>query len=219
MRDLLLLPGWSFDARVWAPLLAALDGRFRVHHAPAACPPGALVCGWSLGALQALHLAAAQPDAVSRLILIAATPRFLAAGDWPGQPAEMLADLAAAVAADRGAALRRFAVLANQGDAQARALGRTMTTLHAAGTPDTAALLAGLDQLRDEDLRAAVPAITTPTLLLHGAHDALMPLAAARWLAATLPAARLAVLAGSGHAPLLGAPASCAELILEFAGA
>ncbi len=64
-----------------------------------------------------------------------------------------------------------------------------------------------------------MPAIAQPSLLIHGEHDALMPIAAARRLAQALPRARLETLAGSGHALPLTRSADCAGLIAEFADA
>jgi pimeloyl-[acyl-carrier protein] methyl ester esterase len=220
MKDLLLLPGWGFDRRVWQPLLPALAKRFRIHADAAALPPGGIVCGWSLGALRALRLALDQPARATRLVLVGATPRFIQAADWPdAQPAELLDGFAAAVAADPAAALRRFAALLNRGDSDARRLTRHLHDLLAEGIPDAATLAAGLGELRDADLRPALPAVRQPVLVLHGEHDALMPLAAARWLATHLPAGRLETFAGAAHAPFLARPERFLALLTAFADA
>jgi pimeloyl-[acyl-carrier protein] methyl ester esterase len=55
--------------------------------------------------------------------------------------------------------------------------------------------------------------------LLHGAGDALMPLAAAQWLADALPDGRLSIFDDCGHAPFLSRPRDCAVLIESFADA
>ena len=67
------------------------------------------------------------------------------------------------------------------------------------------------------DLRSAVPQIRQPVRLLHGAGDTLMPVAAAEWLADTLPDGRLSIFADAGHAPFLSRPQDCASLIEGFA--
>lgn len=207
VTDLALLPGWGFDQRVFQPILDRLADRL----AGRAMRP--LTCGWSLGALRALKSAATTP-----LVLVGATPRFLQAPDWPdAQPPELLQSFAADVAADARGALSRFAALINQGDAQARALTRQMTAMLA--EPDTAALLAGLAELRDTDLRSSLAAIRQPVLIVHGERDSLMPTAAARWLAAHLPDARLEIFAGCAHAPFLSEPDRFAALLQEFADA
>ncbi len=99
---------------------------------------------------------------------------------------------------------------------------RSATTTPPDDAPDpthAAALADGLALLAAADLRAALPGITQPSLLIHGEHDALMPIAAARRLAQALPRARLETLAGSGHALPLTRSADCARLIAEFADA
>ena len=53
------------------------------------------------------------------------------------------------------------------------------------------------------DLRADVPRIAQPTLVIAGGRDTLTPPAAGRWLAAAIPGARFEEIAGSAHAPFL----------------
>jgi pimeloyl-[acyl-carrier protein] methyl ester esterase len=213
LKDLVLLAGWGFDRRVWQPLAERLAGKFRIAYSLDDAPAGAIVCGWSLGALRALKSAVA-----TRLILVGATPRFVQAPDWSAaQPPELLESFAVAVAADPTAALRRFAALLNQGDNRARELTRQLTGLFAEHIDDATTLTAGLAELRDTDLRKSVMAIRQPVLLVHGERDPLMPLAAGRWLADHMPDARLEVFAGAAHAPFLSQPERFADLLSEFA--
>ena len=218
MRDLLLIPGWGFDERVWQPVVEHLASEFRIGFDVDAMPENAIVCGWSLGAMRALELAPRRPDAVSRLVLVGATPRFVQAAHWPeAQPPRLLEDFAAAVAADPLATLRRFAALMNQGDIHARKLTRRMNALFAERIPTAESLAAGLAALRDIDLHASVPAIRQPTLMVHGEHDPLMPLAAGRWLAEHLPNARIEVFEGAAHAPFLSQAERFVALLKRFA--
>jgi pimeloyl-[acyl-carrier protein] methyl ester esterase len=55
-----------------------------------------------------------------------------------------------------------------------------------------------------------------PTLVVHGRHDTLCPVAAGEWLAGQLPRARLARHEGASHAPFLSHPAWFAETVREF---
>ena len=82
--------------------------------------------------------------------------------------------------------------------------------------PATSTLLAGLDWLRDTDLRERVEALSCPLLLIHGERDPLMPLPASRWLADRLPQARLEVFADAAHAPFLNDPGRFAHLVGDF---
>lgn len=217
MKELVLIPGWGCDARVWQPLVRLLEKDFRIHSAGDDLPANAVLCGWSLGALTALQWALNQPEKIARLVLIGATPRFVQAPDWPhGQPPGLLEEFAAAVAANPRAALRRFAALLNQGDHEARRLTRELSALLDTQAPP-AKLAAGLNILRDTDLRQDVSRVRQPVLLLHGANDTLMPLAAAEWLLEHLPDARLEVLPMAAHAPFLAQPERCAKLLASFA--
>ena len=184
-------------------------------------PNGCFLAGWSLGALFALEIARRAPPCLKGLILVGSTPRFTECSDWPhAQPSTLLDTFCAAVEHDSIATRQRFIALLNQGDNQARTIGRALTKrILAARAPHTRTLLTGLGWLREVDLRAQIAAIDTPTLLIHGQHDPLMPLAAARWLQATLPNARLEIFADAAHAPFLNNPDHFAALIGDFAHA
>lgn len=243
-RPLVMLHGWGLSARVWAPLRAAMapHAAFDAPDLPghgaaapaasaalaawrarvaAALPPGALLCGWSLGALLALDLAEHHPEKVARLVLIGATPRFVGGADWPhGLAAHTVDAFREEFLRDPDAVLRRFVALQALGDTRRRELTRALGEALSAPESDArqhAALSDGLSLLAHTDLRGSLAHIGQPTLLLHGEHDALMPLAAARWLSDALPDARLEVLPACGHAPFLSRPADCAASILRFA--
>jgi pimeloyl-[acyl-carrier protein] methyl ester esterase len=216
LKDVVFLPGWGFDSRVWQPVAERLAGKFRFACDLDAVPDGAIACGWSLGAIRALK--SAVTARLGRLILVGATPRFVQAPDWPcAQPPELLDGFAAAVTADPLAALRRFAALLNQGDERARHITRQLNAMINERIDDPATLNAGLAELRDTDLRKSAVAVRLPTLIVHGERDPLMPLAAARWLAEHMPDARLEVFSGAAHAPFLAQPDRFAELLQRFA--
>ena len=210
-------------------------------------PPAATVVGWSLGALLALDLARRYPERVARLVLIGGTARFVAddapaPGAWPGLAPEAVDPFRAGFTHDPQATLKRFLALQCLGETDRRGvqaqLGAALTPLEARTKPDgdassapardgveaqtkpaCAALADGLTLLAYTDLRATLPRIEQPCLLIHGQHDALMPLAAAQAMARTLPHARLEVLQGCGHALPLSRSADCARLIEGFADA
>jgi len=153
---LVLLHGWGLDPRVWSGLCDAQPSRIRTlapalpghgDALPAAAadlaawgdallpvlPERAVLCGWSLGSLIALDLARRHPERVARLILIGATPCFVArSGDapWPhGLDAATVAAFNASFATDPAGTQKKFIALQSLGDAHRRAetiaLGRS----------------------------------------------------------------------------------------------
>lgn len=168
--------------------------------------PGSTLAGWSLGAQLALAVAVRHPAKVGKLILVAGTASFIQRDGWShAMPPAVLDEFTAAVAADAEAVLPRFVGNFNRGDARARAVTVELLKL-ADPRPSADVLATGLAWLRDVDLRELAPQVKAPTLLIHGAADPLMPLAAAEALAALIPGARLVVLDGCAHAPFLSRP-------------
>lgn len=181
-------------------------------------PEGCILCGWSLGSQLALQAAVLSPGHFSQLILVASTPRFTQADDWPhAQTPALLDAFETAVGKDPGATLKRFIALLNQGDTQARANARSLAHgLSGSKLPGAATLVQGLGWLRDIDLRQQLAALTVPTLLIHGENDPLMPLPAAQWLKEELPNARLENFAGAAHTPFLNDPERFVRLVGDF---
>jgi len=66
------------------------------------------------------------------------------------------------------------------------------------------------------DTVSRLPSLQAPTLVLHGAVDRLVSPANAQLLAERIPRARLAVIAGAGHLPLLERPEPVRDLILQW---
>jgi pimeloyl-ACP methyl ester carboxylesterase len=63
-----------------------------------------------------------------------------------------------------------------------------------------------------------VTQIKVPTLLIHGSRDAIVPLAAAERMAASIPNSRLVVLDGAGHVPPITRPEEVIKAIEEMFG-
>jgi pimeloyl-[acyl-carrier protein] methyl ester esterase len=77
-------------------------------------------------------------------------------------------------------------------------------------------LRAGLDILRNTDLRHEVCALACPALVVAGERDTLIPGAAAGGSADLMPNAGVAVVAGAGHAPFIARPEAVASLLQAF---
>ena len=174
--------------------------------------------GWSLGGQVALHWARREPEKVQRLVLVASTPCFAERNDWLfGVASEVLAKFAAELEQDHAATLRRFIALQLRGSENERELlGLLRERLFSRGEPDMGALRGGLDILRDADLRAGLPEIARPTLLIAGERDRLTPPGASRYMAQVMPSARLVEVKGAAHAPFLSHPEIVVAAINEF---
>ena len=75
-----------------------------------------------------------------------------------------------------------------------------------------------LESHHDEQLSPAAERIATPTLILHGENDVIVPVDAARALAARIPDSSLVVLPDTGHVPTLTRPDEIATAIRDWLG-
>lgn len=176
------------------------------------------LCGWSLGGIIAQRWARREPEKIKRLVLVASTPCFSARAGWGcGMPQEVLEQFAAELEKNFTATLRRFLALQLRGSERERELLQPLREqLFSRGKPDVNALRGGLDILRATDLRAALPEIAQPVLLIAGERDKLTPPRASRYMAQQLPAARLVEIEGAAHAPFLSHPKNVFEQMKNF---
>lgn len=176
------------------------------------------VCGWSLGGQVALRWALRHPQQINRLALVASTPCFVRRPGWEcGMAEQTLAGFAAALQQDYALTLRRFLALQVRGSERERELLAALRSeLLSRGEPDLAALQAGLEILRDCDLRSTLPDIRQPALVIGGERDTLTPPQASHYLVAQLPDARLAEIGGAAHAPFLSHPDEFMKHLMSF---
>ena len=215
---LVLVHGLSGSTRWWTPVLPALAARRAVHRVDlpgfgalrggrrfvlseasawlaawmdaAGLERPALV-GHSMGGAIALRLAAAHPDRLERLAVIA--PAGIATGrSLLGYAVPLAVTL-------RGARPRFLAVLATDA---LRAGPRTLAR--------------AAHEIRSEDVRTELARVSVPTLVLVGERDTLVPPAVAELVRESLPAARVIVLEGAGHVPMFDRPDAVAAALLEF---
>jgi pimeloyl-ACP methyl ester carboxylesterase len=83
---------------------------------------------------------------------------------------------------------------------------------------DPKAFIAGCRALEKVDLRAALPGISNPTLVVVGELDAATPAALAREMAATIKGAQYILLPSCGHCPPLEQPQAFLAAIGPFLG-
>lgn len=238
---LVLLHGWGLHSGIWATLLPKLTRHFRVtcvdlpgHGRSAApseafgldaaaaavaavAPRGAAWLGWSLGGQVALAAALAGCD-IRQLVLIATTPRFVAAPDWPcGLAAKALAQFAGTLAEDHHKAVRDFLTLQVRGDLGAAALLAALRRVVGERSPPAPeALASGLAILAGTDLRNRLAAVGQASLVISGERDRLTPAEAGRRLAEGLPRGRFLRVPGAAHVPFLAQPGEFAAAVAEF---
>ena len=241
MTPVVFLHGWGLHGGIWDEVRGALGDTYRTHApdlpgygaAPGARPYTAetladavaaqldspsIVCGWSMGGMVALALAARHPGKVRSLVLVATSPAFVRREGWEkGLAPEVLAGFSEGLQNDYRATLLRFLSLqARGGDAARGVIERLRATVFARGEPDADILAAGLELLRTVDLRVAAAQVQQPTLVVHGGYDTLCLPEAGAWLAETLPAAELALQPRASHAPFLSHPEWFLETLKAF---
>lgn len=168
----------------------------------------AIVAGCSVGGLIAQAVAVAYPDRVSGLILSNTAAQIGTAEMWAARISALRAGGIAAISA---AILERWFAPAflNSPDS----LPWQMMLLRC----DLDGYIGTCEALAKADLRAHLPALRVPTLVLAGSEDQATPPALVAQTAALIPGARLETLIGSGHLPAIDAPLETAALIQSFA--
>ena len=157
------------------------------------------IFGVSEGGPMSTLYAATYPNDVSALILFGTFARMLETEDFPhGIPALTLDRWGAIIRREWGnpIALNIWAP-SRVGD---REFERWWARLLRQGTSPAGAI-ALMDLYREMDVRAILPAIDVPALVLHRDGDRMVPVAQGRYLAESIPGARLVELPGEDHLP------------------
>lgn len=239
---LVLIHGWAMHSGIFAPLAERLTARFTLHlvdlpghgRSPeragrldladlarriAEATPPALWLGWSLGGLVALQAALAQPWQARGLIMLCASPRFVAGPDWPqGVEASVFRQFGDGLRADYRATIDRFLALEAHGsDHMREELRRLREHVFERGEPAPQVLHEGLRLLDECDLRDRLPDLGVPSLWIAGRRDRLVNWQAMQAAATWVADARFLRIDGGGHAPFLTHQDEIAAAIESFA--
>ena len=159
--------------------------------------------GWSLGGMLAIQLAHRYPEKLAGLVLVSSTPCFRVKTDWTqGCSDKQFHTFEQALEDDTSKLLGQYFMLMLHGDALPRrrfnAIAKAVADRQHPPAPKS--LRSGLELLGALDLRHQLATVSLPTLVMHGAHDAITPPGAGRYLAGHIPGAELCIME-CGHAP------------------
>jgi non-heme chloroperoxidase len=164
--------------------------------------------GWSLGAAVSYsYLEQYGDDLLAALVCVDSSPRQTVAPGWEhaafgGLDANAAADVTRAMADDPDAFVE--GLIGNcfaAGSTPDPEMLAMLTKQARSASPR--ALIGFWESVLAEDFRSLLPTIGIPALLVHGARSRIYPTPAGRWLADTIPDARLELLAESGHLPFV----------------
>lgn len=221
---LVMLHGWAMHSGVWREFARDLAGSRQVicldlpgHGLSAPIEPFNLdrlaeilikaipaekfeLLGWSLGASVALRMASLYPQRVESLSILAGNPLFVQTETWPGVSARVLDNFAEQLKSNPRQTLLRFLALQVNSLPDAKSLLPILkSAVMACDMPPERILRAGLEILKQSDLRAELKKLQCPVKLIQGDRDGLIPLALAEAVRQLKPEIGLHVLEQAGH--------------------
>lgn len=238
---LVLLHGWGMHGGIWGDFGARLAEDFELlcldlpgYGGTEPCQPYDLagltdavlsklpdcahLLGWSLGGMVATRIAALAPERVEKLVLVGSSPRFCREEGWVDamQPA-VLDAFEAQLKGDPAATLHRFLAVQALGGDDAKAQTQLLKRYIAERPlPTDETLRAGLEILRNGDVRPLLGQVRAPGCLIYGEKDNVVPAGAGRYLHEHLSGSQLHLMPGCAHAPFLTRPAEVADLVRDF---
>jgi len=228
MQDpLVFLPGMMCDARVFVPQVTAFSPHVGVMVAPVTggdrieeiasrlldgLPRRFALVGLSMGGVVAMEILRRAPDRVSRLALLnsnslAETPQ--SAGDYEPMIIKLRSG-GLEEAVDMVIPSDSLAPGAGRGDVQA--LLKDMA-IHI-GSKNVIRQIRAMQRRRD--YQAVLRRCQVPALVMGGVYDRLAPVKRHELLADLIPNARLCVLDGAGHLPVLEQPDEVIAQLFEW---
>jgi len=252
--SLLFVHGWATDSWVWEPIASAFKGLEpcnvklpghggqgkwdspTFHSAvqeltrQTESRTNILGIGWSLGAQALIASALEGSTKFTGLILVGATPSFVAKEDFPwGQSRALVKRMIMDMKKDPGGTLNRFYPLNFAESEKSPRVREFMERYRYPGPISCNGPIPGcfpafkydeitraLEALYSEDLRETLDALDLPVLIVHGRRDGIVPIGAGQYLASTIDGARLEVYEKAGHAPFMTEPEKFKNTIRRF---
>lgn len=238
---LILLHGWGFSSQLWQPLIKTLHaqdcnavypldlpGFGTAFHEPCASleqvldgiveqlPEKSVLCGWSLGGMLAVQIAARWPEKIAGLITIGSNLYFTSHADWPGMPAADYQQFCQRFSMQPEKTWQRFLALQTRGDTDATraAAALELSADYSVIEPTTAEKMLAL--LGTIDNRTVFASLAVPGLHVLAENDAITPVTIASLLENLNSRQQVKILAGSSHAMPISRTAQLADLITNF---
>jgi pimeloyl-[acyl-carrier protein] methyl ester esterase len=214
--ELILIPGWSMDQRIWENMSEKLGAFFDltfiqcekvqkasdipelVSEAVGKTKGPCCILGHSMGALAALETALAFPDKIQNLTLVSGTSCFIqkkAEGYISGWPSRISERMKSNLITQPEKVLSEFDSLLFSSEEKPSPIHRTV---------DPKVLAIGLDYLIQTDLRSRIGELEMPVLLMHGEEDKICSIGAADWIRKHWRGhSHIIKFNGAGHMPFL----------------
>jgi len=180
----------------------------------AAGSESAVIFGGARGGAMSMLFAATYPERVRALVLYAGVAKTVRSADFPyGKSAQEQQVFFDRFVAEMGTG-QNLDLQGPGGLDDPRFVRWWARFERLVATPNAYRELAAIFQ--DLDVRAVLPSIQAPTLVLQRVGDRVTPVGQARYLAATIPGARLVELPGDDHIPFLGDGDAVVDEVEEF---
>ena len=211
--DMLRLPGHGEDGKLGYESTGFSDPYNLASAIADSVPDGSIWIGWSLGGLIAQMVAALYPEKAHHLICVCSSPRFIAGDGWEhGMPRDQFDRFARKFRDDHRAGEREFVALQAKGDADEKALRKRLSE-RIAHPYDHDALKAGLDLLKNTDMREAMKKCQCPVSFIAGENDRLASAKSLEAASRLVPNGRYECVKTAAHAPMLSSPAQLAQTL------
>lgn len=191
---IILISGWGSNQNIWKTLQEKINADYHYFDWRLYLDDNSslqlfldklkkvIIVGWSLGAVIALKGALLKPDKTKKLILLSPTARMTKDRNYSGVNKKTLAAMAGKLMTQKQELIDEFAAncfFPEPADRQFTKMSNCFAV---------SALKKGLDFLNDTDLRAELPKIKIPALIIHGSKDKIIPPAQSEYLHKALPA-------------------------------
>jgi pimeloyl-ACP methyl ester carboxylesterase len=174
----------------------------------------AALFGVSEGGNMSILFAATYPERTAALVTFGCFAKRVWSPDYPWAPTPESRELEYAQLEREWGKLMDLSHLTPSKMNDAEFVRRLATYLRRSASPSAAVALLRMNT--QIDVRAVLPAIAVPTLVVHRTDDHDVNVAEGRWMAARIPGARFVELPGDDHLPWVGDQDAVLDEVQEF---